>query len=192
MDQNEATQHSEKASRKKGARTWGGSQTMAKCLLYGARAFLLRSSLCFVNESSKEESRMREIRLSGSEGGEAESIGLSYPYHFSTASACAPIFFLLHQSHSEEAELQRNRIRMIKQYIGRRVGHYMKADILRKGKLHPEPAEKQHHGRNHVWPCCPDRTLHHYNNTSSLAQLTSKIPANTIPTRPVDTFLHPQ
>ena len=27
---------------------------------------------------------MREIRLSGSEGGEAESIGLSYPYHFST------------------------------------------------------------------------------------------------------------
>src|SRR5207249_155278 len=79
-------QHSQEAQQP----PWRGpesarSSTLAQCFLCGARAVLSCTSPCAVASTLSEvnhqpESRMRETRQSGSEGGGANPIVSPYPY----------------------------------------------------------------------------------------------------------------
>ena len=90
MDSDAVSQYSSPSRRAQRAGTGSGPPTLAYCLLYGARAVLLIRgpgfALFVLDEVNLQlESRVREIRQHGSEGGGAGITGSPYPYTASSS-----------------------------------------------------------------------------------------------------------
>src|SRR5260370_20374261 len=84
MDSHALAIHSAPAARPTWPRLWPGPSPLAQCLLSEARTVLVIRGLCFSSPILFEvnyqlESRMRENRLSGSEGGGAYALPTPIP-----------------------------------------------------------------------------------------------------------------